>query len=107
MSDEQIPLSVGAKWVNEEITMPDGSTANFVEGSKVTHKHVFAGKGTKTPIRDVDRLVKDYPNTKSDLWQKVKGNATLVYEGEEINAEIHWHEEPSVGRVETKYKKEL
>ena len=104
--DEKLPKSVGAKWANEDILMPDGSIANFAEGSKVT-REVFAGKGTKTPIRDIERLVKEYPNSKAEQWQKVKGNATLVQDGEEFRAEIHWYEEPSVGRVKTKFKKEL
>ena len=72
LPDETIPKSVGAKWANEYIAMPDGTKAKFVEGSKVTNKEVFAGKGTKHPIRDIDRLVIQYPNTKRSLWQKVK-----------------------------------
>lgn len=105
--DETIPKSIGAKWANEEIIMPDGSIANFVEGSKVTHREVFAGAGVKTPIRDIDRLVKQYPKSEAKLWQKVKGHARLIQDGEEFDAEIHWYEEPSVGRVETKHKKYL
>ena len=107
LPDETIPKSVGAKWLNEEITMPDGTTAKFVEGSKITHKEVFAGKGTKTPIRDIERLVDKYPNSKAELWQKVKGRAELEWNGEQIKAEIHWYEEPNIGRVEAKSKKEL
>ena len=105
--DEQLPFSLGARWANEEIGMPDGSTAKFVEGSKITNKQVFAGKGTKKPIRDIERLVKEYPNTKAELWQKVKGFADIEWKNEQLRVEIHWYEEPSIGRVETKYKKEL
>ena len=107
LPDETIPKSVGAKWVNEEIYMPDGSKAKFVEGSKITHKEVFAGKGTKTPIRDIERLVKEYPGSKTELWQKVKGRAEIDWKGEQIKADVHWYEEPSIGRVEVKFKKEL
>lgn len=105
LPDEDIPKSVGAKWINEEVKMPDGSTATFVEGSKVIHKQVFAGKGTKKPIRDVGRLVSQYKGSKAEEWQKVKGIAELEQNGEQYNAEIHWYEEPSIGRVETKFKK--
>ncbi len=87
--------------------MPDGSKAKFVEGSKVTHREVFAGKGTKTPIREVNRLVKDYQGTKAELWQKVKGYAELDIGDGNLKAEIHWYEEPNVGRVEPKFKKKL
>ena len=107
LPDETIPKSIGAKWVNEDISMPDGTTAKFVEGSKITHKEVFAGKGTKTPIRDIERLVKEYPNSKAEHWQKVKGRAELEWNGEQIKAEVHWYEEPNIGRVEPKSKKEL
>lgn len=107
LPDEQLPFSLGARWANEEIKMPDGSIAKFVEGSKITNKQVFAGKGTKKPIRDIDRLVKEFPNTKAELWQKVKGIADIESQNEQLRAEIHWYEEPSVGRVETKFKKEL
>lgn len=107
LPDEQLPKSVGAKWANEDITMPDGSVAHFVEGSKLTHKEVFAGKGTKTPIRDIERLIKKYPGSKAELWQKVKAHAQIEWKGEILFSEIHWYEEPSVGRIETKHKKEL
>ena len=107
LPDEQLPFSLGAKWVNEEIKMPDGTTAKFVEGSKIINKQVFAGKGTKTPIRDIERLVKTYSKSKAENWQKVKGIAKLDLDGEYIKGEIHWYEEPSVGRVEVKYKKKI
>ena len=107
LPDEQIPKSLGAQWKNEEVSMPDGSIAKFVEGGKITHKQVFAGKGTKKPIRDVERLTREYPKSKSNLWQKVKGRAYLDLGGEYIYSEIHWYEEPSIGKVEIKFKKEL
>jgi len=105
LPDEQLPFSVGAKWINKDILMPNGKYAHFVEGSKIINKQVFAGKGTKTPIRDIERLVEQYPNTKAENWQKVKGTAELDLDGETFKAEIHWYEEPSVGKVEIKYKK--
>ena len=107
LPDEDIPKSVGAKWINEEVAMPDGTTANFVEGSKVIHKEVFAGKGTKKPIRDVERLVAQYKGSKAEDWQKVKGIAELEQDGEQFKGEIHWYEEPNIGRVEVKYKKDI
>ena len=107
LPDEMLPRSVGAKWSNEEISMPDGTIAKFVEGSKITHKEVFAGAGIKKPIRDIERLIKDYPGTKRELWQKVKGRANILWKGEEIKAEIHWYQEPSAGRKEIKFKKEI
>lgn len=104
LPDEILPRSLSAKWANEDIKMPDGTIAHFVEGSKLHHKEVFAGKGTKTPIRDVERLVTTYGG-KAEEWQKIKGIGTIVLDnGEQEEVEIHWYEEPSVGRHEIKYK---
>lgn len=107
LPDEILPRSIGARWSNEDISMPDGTIAHFQEGSKITHKEVFAGKGCKIEIRDVERLTKKFPGTKAELWQKVKGRAEIVWGTEYLKAEIHWYEEPSVGKQEIKYKKEL
>ena len=108
LPDEQLPKSVGARWVNEIISMPDGTSAKFVEGSKITNKQVFVGKGCKRKIDEVERLVKDYVGSLAENWQKVKGNARILLEnGEEIEAEIHWYQEENIRRVEYKFKKEL
>lgn len=106
LPDETIPRSVGAKWANHEIRMPDGSSAHFVEGTKLRNKEVFAGKGTKTPIRDVERLVKTYGG-KAENWQKVKGEATLEQNGKSFDAEIHWYDEHDAGKVDIKFKRYL
>ena len=78
LPDEQLPFSLGAKWANKDISMPNGEIAHFVENSKIINKQVFAGKGTKTPIRDIERLVNQYPNTKAENWQKVKSGAIVT-----------------------------
>ncbi|MBO5212857.1 MAG: hypothetical protein J6B60_04875 [Clostridia bacterium] len=70
------------------------------------NKSPFAGYGTRVPIRDVARLNRQY-NVNSNKWQKVKCEANIETMGEEIYAEIHWYEEPSVGKVEFKFKREL
>lgn len=107
LPDEIIPRSVGAKWVNYEISIPDGTTAHFVEGSKLQNKEVFAGKGCKRKIDCIESLVATYGGTASE-WTKVKAHAEIqLPNGEIINAEIHWYEEPSVGKVQIKYKRAL
>ena len=70
LPDETLPHSIGAKWANYDISMPDGTKAKFQEGSKLTHKEVFAGSGTKKAIRDVDRLIKEYPVLKLSRGKK-------------------------------------
>jgi hypothetical protein len=104
LSDEIVPRSVGAKYRNYDIRMPNGETAHLAEGTHITNKQVFAGAGTKTPIRDVDRLVKQYGG-KTEKWTKVKAEAILDLHGKTFDAEIHWYEEPTVGKQEMKYKK--
>lgn len=106
LPDETLPKSVGAKWGNYEIVMPDGSIARFVKGSKIQDKEVFAGYGTRTPIRMVDWLNKKY-GVKSNKWQKIKAKARIENNGEEVFAEVHWYEENTVGKVEFKFKKYL
>ena len=104
LPDEQLPKSLSAKWRNYDIAMPDGSTAHFVEGSKLHHIEVFAGKGTKTPIRDRLRLTNTYKGTNPDSWQKVKGFGTIELNGKSFEAEIHWYQAKGVGKVELKAK---
>lgn len=106
ISDEPIPRSLSAKAKNYDIRMPDGGIAHLQEGTHITNKQVFAGAGTKTPIRDVDRLVRQYGG-ETHKWSKVKANATLELHAKPIDAEIHWYEEPTVGKVEVKYKEDI
>lgn len=105
LEDEKLPKSVGARWSNHEIAMPDGTVAHFQEGSKLHHKEVFAGKGCKRKIDQVDMLVERYGG-KAEEWQKIKAFGTIVKSNGEIEErEIHWYEEPTVGKVKLKVKK--
>ena len=104
LPDEILPKSLSAKWANYDIAMPDGTVAHFVEGSKLHNIEVFAGKGTKKPIRDIDRLVKTYGGKPED-WMKVKGIGTISYRGEENKAEIHWYQANGGGKEELKFKR--
>lgn len=106
LPDEILPKSLSARWINQDIKMPDGTVAHFVEGSKLHNIEVFAGKGTKTPIRDVERLVETYGG-KSEDWQKVKGIGMIKHNEEEAEAELHWYYEPSQGKQEIKFKRYL
>ncbi len=103
LSDEAIPRSLSAKAKNYDIRMPDGGIAHLQEGTHITNKQVFAGAGTKTPIRDVDRLVRQYGG-EAHKWAKVKAVAILNHNGKTGKAEIHWYEEPTTGKQEMKLK---
>lgn len=84
MEDEQLPVFISARWINEEIKMPDGSIAKFVEGSKIINKQVFAGKGCTRQIDCIDWLVDKYGGKASE-WQKVKGIADIETEERAIS----------------------
>lgn len=105
LPDEQLPRSVGAKWENADIFMPDGSIAHFVEGTKLQDKEVFAGKGCRRKIDVIDRLVSKYPGSDADEWQKVKATATIVWKDVSDQAEIHWYEEATIGKIDFKFKR--
>lgn len=64
---------------NLEAVVPKG-----VELSKV---YVMAGRGTSTPIRDINRLKAEYDLKPSD-WQKKSGTAY----GNNFSYTIHWYE---------------
>lgn len=104
LPDEQLGRSIGAKWANYEIELSSGEKVKFLEGSKLHHKEVFAGKGTKMPIREVEGLVSRYGG-RAEEWQKIKAFGTIVHDdGKTEEIEIHWYEEPTVGKVKLKEK---
>jgi len=41
---------------------------------------------------------------KADEWQKVKGIGYVDYYGESLKAELHWYQEPTVGKLLWKIK---
>lgn len=105
LPDETLPKSLSAKWANYEITLPNGKTAHFAEGSRIQNKEVFAGKGCKRKIDEEERLVRAYGGSPGN-WKKVKAEAVLVDEdGEERKAEIHWYEADEGDKEEIKFKK--
>jgi hypothetical protein len=54
-------------------------------------------------IRDLQWLQKKYGR---GLWRKLKGFARIRFldDGEEFEAELHWYEAHSIGKVEMKIK---
>ena len=64
----------------------------------------IAGLGRNRQIDMIDTLLIRYPGTDEMKWQKKKGFGYVNYEGESYKVELHWYEEPSVGKVEFKIK---
>lgn len=99
-----IPQSVGAKAKDILVTLPTGEQIRVTPGTRITHVQTIAGLGRNRQIDIIDRLLDVYPGTDALKWQKKKGIGYVDYEGESYKAELHWYEEPSVGRVEFKIK---
>lgn len=109
---EDIPIlhSLGAKATvspEEEITVPGSNEpAFFVAGELIRNVEAFAGKGTKTKIKERFDLEEFYEGTLADEWVKVKGKAHVIHQGEYLYAEVHWYHEDSIGGVEYKAKRQ-
>lgn len=89
--NEVIGRSVGASAKNYPVRLPDGNHAKFAEGTEITKIKVFAGNGTDMPIRNAIFLENDYGKP-ADIWQKVRGEGAVIFEGKKRIAEIHWYE---------------
>ena len=81
------------------------------ENTDVTGVKVIA-EGTK--IRDVQRLIQQYPLRNGNLtspkdWYKVRGTATLFNTRTKVDmkAEIHWYQCKNIGKVEFKFKRKI
>ena len=103
LSDEYIGRSVGAKVKNYDIQYGD-KIVHLVEGTYLRDKQIIAGNGRKRKIDEIDRLIETYGGN-PDKWVKVKGIGTIDNDGKNEDVEIHWYEEPSVGKVKLKFKK--
>ena len=103
--DILIGRSVGAAGKNYPVRLPNGNHTRLDEGAKITKVKVFAGKGTDTPIRNSFYFESTY-KIKANEWQKVRGEGTVVFEGKNRTAELHWYEADEE-RVEMKVKRWL
>lgn len=99
-----IPKGVGAKEKDTLVRLPDGQRVTLTPGSRITKVQTIAGVGRNRQIDVVDILADKYPGTDPLKWKKQKGIGYVDFEGESYKAELHWYEEPTVGRVEFKIK---
>lgn len=111
IKDTYIVKSVSAKGKNYKVV--DKSTGveyQFAPGTRIQNSEVFAGKGTKHPLHEgvAEGLTAEFGGSVSK-WQHAKGYGVLVDQetGEEFNAEVHWFQEETVGKVKFKLKREL
>lgn len=104
---EEIGKSVGAKAKNYDVFNPaTGDILHLAEGTRITQpkNHIMAGNGRDRQIDCIDWLIDKYGGD-AVKWTKEKGFGIVVDEyGELRNVELHWYQEPSVGKVEMKIK---
>lgn len=82
-----------------------GERFHLAEGERIRNPKVFAGKGTKFPLRDVvaEGLAERYGG-EPENWKHAKGFGVIDFYGKDREAEIHWFEEESVGKFAFKIK---
>lgn len=100
----EIGRSLGAAAFRDIVWLPDGSTTKISEGTRITGIVTIAGKGSRRKIDEIDGLVAKYGG-KSGEWEKKRGSGYVDDLGMSRPCELHWYEEPSVGRVKMKVSK--
>lgn len=90
-NDIIINKSVGAAARNYPVKLPDSKQHTKLAENQQIKGKTFAGKGTKTEIRDRFRLEREY-HIKARKWEKVSGKGYVIVEGKPVLAELHWYE---------------
>lgn len=106
------PSSSSEIYVSNPITLDGLDDFWIPKGSLITGVKAIAGKGTKTILRDVPRLVATYTlpdgsKTRPDDWQKMRGTAIITDGTVDRPAEVHWYQCEGIGPVEWKLKRIL
>lgn len=107
IKDIVIGKSLGAKSHNYDILDPDSNEYfQFSEGTRIRNAEVFAGKGASKPLNpEVAEGLSEQIGGDPDKWQHCKGIGTIDVHGEDVDAEVHWFQEESVGKHKFKIKK--
>ena len=106
MEDIYIGKSLGAKSKNYDVLDPEsGEIFRFAEGTYIKNIKVFAGKGGTKPLdTEVADGLAEQQGGKATEWQHCKGIGTIDYYGEDVDVEVHWFQEPTVGKCKFKIK---
>ncbi len=83
--------SVGAAAKRYSVRMPDSRDHARLAGGQSVHGVTFAGKGTKSEIRERFRLEVAYKRP-ADSFEKVSGKGYIIVDGKKRYAELHWYE---------------
>ncbi len=88
----------------DNVMLPDGTWTQRTERTRLEQIKIIAGNGRDRDIDIVDVLVSQYPGSQAELWQKKKAFGYIDYQGESYKADLHWYEEPHVGKTPMKVK---
>ena|GEM_PF-1190463 len=93
-------IYIGKKAKNYEVMeLTTGRYYRFVEGTKITHVELFAGKDARKSLDvNVSEGLSDQIGGNSENWQHCKGEAVIDYNGKGRKADVHWFQENSVGK---------
>lgn len=83
--------SVGAAAKRYSVRMPGSRDHARLASGQSVQGVTFAGKGTKTEIRERFRLEVDYKRP-ADSFEKVSGKGYVIADGKKRYAELHWYE---------------
>ena len=108
IDDTVIRRSLGARAANYDIRDASGQIYHYMEGTRVQNSEVFAGYGTRNPLREEvkEGLSKQYGGD-PEKWQHAKGFGVIDDNGEGVKAEIHWFQQKATGQVGHKIKRWL
>ena len=87
----------------DKIVLPNGDIVPLSKGTGVTKVQTIAGKGRDRRIDEVAFLISKFGGTENE-WQKKKGICFIDIDDEQVQVEIHWYEEQTVGVVKVKIK---
>lgn len=87
----EIGKSLSAVAKNYPVKLLDSNGHTKLAENQTISGKAFAGKGTKSEIRDRFRLERDY-GISADDWKKVSGNAKIIENGKKVSVELHWYE---------------
>lgn len=88
----RIMANLGARYYfPDKVKDIDGVLRPLKIASEVTGVKAIAGAGTKTKLRDAQRLASEHHGSKPSEWRKMRGTALVDFAGVDVKAELHWY----------------
>lgn len=87
----EIEKSLSAAAKNYSVRLPESRNHAKLAENQAIHGKAFAGKGTKTEIKERFKLESLY-QIPADEWKKMSGKGYVIVGGRKRYAELHWYE---------------